>query len=339
MKMKTRALDIENLKVLFPTPGGIVKAVEGVDLFLEEGECLALVGESGCGKSVTARAALRLLDESVALQRSDKHILCGEDVRNRTSREMENLLGKEASIVFQDALTALNPVVTVGKQIDEVLLRHMGMNKDEAKTRTIELLSMVGVPEPQSRYKSYPHELSGGMRQRVLIAMAFACEPKLIVADEPTTALDVTIQAQVLLLLSKMQREHQTSLLLISHDLSVVSWMADRIAVMYCGKIVEIASREELFKNPLHPYTKGLLSSVVRIDDDSERFSQIPGFLPDPTDKPSGCYFNPRCSYKTNTCIERQPPLIEVNNGHYVRCPECLKIDDRMKIKTEGAHI
>ena len=183
--MTDRSLDIKNLKVLFPTPGGVVKAVEGVDLFLEEGECLALVGESGCGKSVTARAALRLLDETVALQRSDKHVLCGEDVRSRSSKEMEDLLGKRASIIFQDALTALNPVVTVGKQIDEVLLRHMGMNRHDAKKRTIELLTMVGVPEPQSRYKAYPHELSGGMRQRVLIAMAFACEPILIVADEP----------------------------------------------------------------------------------------------------------------------------------------------------------
>lgn len=313
-------LELENLRIAFPGPRGIIRAVEGINLAVGEGECVALVGESGCGKSVTSLAAMRLLDPVSAVIRTDKHMLCGEDVSKLTERQMEKLRGGSVSMIFQDALSALNPVMTVGKQLDEVLILHRKLSKKAARTRSIELLSMVGIPEPEARYRSFPHELSGGMRQRVLIAMAFACEPKLIIADEPTTALDVTIQAQVLEILQRMQRQYHTALLLISHDLSVVVHMADRIAVMYSGKLVEQAPARELFRRPLHPYTRGLLASVVQMGDAGDSFSQIPGTLPDPSDKPAGCYFCPRCDRKLDRCAMEMPPMREVSPGHFVRC-------------------
>lgn len=213
--------------------------------------------------------------------------------------------------------------MTVGRQIDEIFFRHLKLSKKEAKERSVEALAAVGIPEPAARYRSFPHELSGGMRQRVLIAMAFACDPDLIIADEPTTALDVTIQAQILDLLKRLQVEHGTALLLISHDLSVVSHMADRIAVMYSGKIVEEANASELIRSPLHPYTKGLLSAVVRIGDQKGRFTQIPGSLPDPVNKPEGCCFRPRCPCASDVCLSQRPILEETSAGHFVRCHNC----------------
>ncbi len=313
-------LELENLKVAFAGAKGIIRAVEGVSISVAAGECLAIVGESGCGKSVTSLASMKLIDPSSAVIRTDKHILCGEDVTNYSEHQMERLRGDKASMIFQDALSALNPVMTVGRQIDEIFLRHMKISKKEAKNRSIEALSMVGIPDAKSRYSSFPHQLSGGMRQRVLIAMAFACNPDLIIADEPTTALDVTIQAQILELLKKLQMQHNTALLLISHDLSVVSHMADRIAVMYSGKIVEEAPAKELITNPQHPYTKGLLSAVVQINDKKGRFTQIPGTLPDPANKPEGCYFCPRCDKAMKCCEKQMPVLAEGTAQHFVRC-------------------
>lgn len=318
-----KVLDIQNLKVVFAASRGVIRAVEGVNLSIESGECLALVGESGCGKSVTSLASLKLLDPTLAVIRTDRHILCGEDVTDYSEKQMEKLRGSKVSMIFQDALSALNPVMTVGRQIDEVFFRHSNLSKKEAKERSIEALSMVGIPDPTSRYRSFPHELSGGMRQRVLIAMAFACEPQLIIADEPTTALDVTIQAQILDLLKQLQVQHNTALLLISHDLSVVAHMADRIAVMYSGKIVEETSAKELIRSPQHPYTQGLMSAVVKIGDKKGRFTQIPGTLPDPTNKPDGCYFSPRCPYASELCKNQRPKLEEVSDGHFVRCHKC----------------
>ncbi len=318
--MSETVLEIRNLKAAFPTAHGLIRAVEGVDLSVETGECLALVGESGCGKSVTSLAAMRLLDTSSAIVCTDAHIICGMDVQKLTEREMTAVRGRQVSMIFQDALSALNPVMTVGRQLDEIFRLHLRLSKAESKQRSIEALAMVGIPEPQMRYRAFPHELSGGMRQRVLIAMAFACDPKLIIADEPTTALDVTVQAQVLSLLRSLQKRHGTSVLLISHDLSVVAQMADRIAVMYSGKIVEQANNKELLRNPLHPYTKGLLSAVVRMDDTAQRFMQIPGTLPNPADKPAGCYFCPRCKAKIQRCETQMPRLRDVGNGHFVRC-------------------
>ena len=315
----SRALEIENLKVAFPTPRGIIRAVEGISLHIDKGECLALVGESGCGKSVTSLAAMKLLDDT-AIVRADKHIVCGENVSSFSDKQMQALRGRRVSMIFQDALSALDPVMTVGKQLDEVFMRHLRLSKKEARERSVSALASVGIPDASARYRSFPHELSGGMRQRVLIAMAFACEPELIIADEPTTALDVTIQAQILDLLKNMQQQSGTALLFISHDLSVVSNMADRIAVMYSGKIVEQAPGGELITDPLHPYTKGLLSAVIGINDKKGSFIHIPGTLPDAANKPKGCYFCPRCSEADGICSQKQPLLKEKSSGHSVRC-------------------
>ena len=312
-------LELKNLKVIFPSMRGIVRAVEGVDICIKKGECLALVGESGCGKSITSLAAMKLLPDT-AVSRVDSHKIAGVDITKCSEKELQEIRGKKIAIVFQDALSALNPVMPVGKQIEEVFLCHTDMSKEEAKEKAIEALASVGIPNPEIRSKDYPHELSGGMRQRVLIAMAFSCNPDVIIADEPTTALDVTIQAQVLELLSKLQKERNTALLLITHDLSVVRHMADRIAVMYSGKIVEEAPAKELFEHPMHPYTKGLMASVATLDRKEGPFVQIAGSLPDPADKPEGCYFHPRCKDAKKGCEQGMPRLREVSSGHKVRC-------------------
>lgn len=323
--MSKKILEIRNLKVVFPTERGLVRAVEGVDLEIEKGKCVALVGESGCGKSVTSLAAMRLLNPETAAVRADQMLLDGTEIRNLSEKEMQELRGKKISMVFQDALSALNPVMTVGKQLDEIFIRHLRLPKKEARKYSIEALKLVGVPDPERRYRAFPHELSGGMRQRVLIAMAFACNPELIIADEPTTALDVTIQAQVLRVLSEMQKAHGTGLLLITHDLSVVVHMADEINVMYCGKIVEKASKKDLFQRPLHPYTQGLIGSVAKMEDEKGTFVQIPDSLPSPMDKPSGCYFHPRCPYAEEICRQQMPPLAELGSGRKVRCWRCME--------------
>lgn len=321
------AIEVKNLKVVFPDRGRMIRAVEGVDLTVKKGECLALVGESGCGKSMTSLLCMKL-QPSLAAVRLDQLCICGEDVTDYTDRQMQALRGSKISMIFQDALTALNPVMTIGKQMDEIYRFHEKISKKEAKMRSIKALKAVGIPDAELRYHAFPHELSGGMRQRVLIAMAFACEPEVIIADEPTTALDVTIQAQILELLSKMQKEKQTALLLITHDLSVVRSMADRIAVMYSGKIVEEAPAKELLENPLHPYTKGLMAAVARLDDDKKEFVQIPGHLPDPADKPAGCYFHPRCPYAATACKKAMPLLTQNQQGRKVRCYEAGKFKE-----------
>ena len=312
-------LEVKNLKVIFPSMRGVIRSVEGIDLSIKKGECLALVGESGCGKSITSLAMMKLLPDT-ALYRMDQLTIAGTDVTEYTEKQMQELRGSKIAIVFQDALSALNPVMPVGKQIEEVFLCHTDLSKEEARKKAVEALASVGIPDPERRSRDYPHELSGGMRQRVLIAMAFACNPDVIIADEPTTALDVTIQAQVLELLSELQKKRNTALLLITHDLSVVRRMADRIAVMYSGKIVEEALADELFDHPVHPYTKGLMASVTRIDQKKGTFVQIPGHLPDPADKPSGCYFYPRCREEQEDCRKKMPVLKEISPGHKVRC-------------------
>ena len=318
-------LSIRNLKVVFPSEMGIVRAVEGIDLSVHPGECAAIVGESGCGKSVTSMAIMRLLNSPPALMQADELSFDGKDLLNMAENELCELRGKDMCMIFQDALTALNPVMTVGRQMDEIFLRHNKMTKKEAKAASIDALRLVGVPSPERRYHDYPHQLSGGMRQRVLIAMAFAVKPKLIIADEPTTALDVTIQAQVLDLLKKLQKEHNTALILITHDLSVVAHMADTVHVMYSGKIVEEASLRQLFKEPHHPYTQGLLASVPKLDQCTTRFVQIPDQVPNPMHKPEGCYFHPRCSYCTEDCRLQMPRLSETEPGRFVRCHHPLK--------------
>ena len=318
-------LRVRNLKVVFPSEMGVVRAVEGIDLTVRPGECAAIVGESGCGKSVTSLAIMRLLSSPPALLRADEMTFDGQDLLAMDENRLCSLRGSQLCMIFQDALTALNPVMTIGRQIDEIFLRHGGMSKREAKAASIRALSLVGVPSPEARYHDYPHQLSGGMRQRVLIAMAFAVKPKLIIADEPTTALDVTIQAQVLDVLKTLQREHGTALILITHDLSVVAHMADTVYVMYSGKIVEKAPLRDLFRAPLHPYTQGLLASVPRLDQCTPRFVQIPDQVPNPMHKPAGCYFHPRCSFCTAACRESMPFLTEEADGRKVRCHHPLK--------------
>ena len=313
-------LGLKNLKVIFPAQQGIVRAVEGIDIDIKKGECVALVGESGCGKSVTSLAIMRLLNTPPALVDVESINLDGDEITNYSENKMQDVRGKQISMIFQDAMTALNPVMTVGKQIDEVFIKHQKLNKKEARIETIKALRLVGIPEPESRAKAFPHQLSGGLRQRVLIAMAFACMPKLIIADEPTTALDVTIQAQVLEVLRSMQRSHNVSLLLITHDLSVVAHTADTVYVMYSGKIVEKAKVEDLFKTPHHPYTEGLLGSIPRLSDTTKHFVQIPDSVPHPMFKPTGCYFHPRCKYATDECKEKMPPLEKLENGREIRC-------------------
>lgn len=318
--MSEKILEIQNLKVVFPTERGIVRAVEGIDLAMERGKCVALVGESGCGKSVTSLAAMKLLNLESAAVRADKMELDGQEIQTLTEKEMQELRGKKIAMVFQDALSSLNPVMTVGRQLDEIYRRHLKLSRKEARKHSVEALRLVGVPDPEMRCNAFPHELSGGMRQRVLIAMAFACRPDLIIADEPTTALDVTIQAQVLQVLKDLQKQQNTGLLLITHDLSVVVHMADEILVMYCGKIVEKAKTQELFREPLHPYTKGLLGAVAKMEDEKGTFVQIPDSLPSPLHKPSGCYFHPRCADAQERCKEKMPPLRTLENGRQIRC-------------------
>ena len=320
-------LKLRNLKVIVPNEMGVVRAVEGIDLDIHKGECVALVGESGCGKSVTSLAIMKLLSTPPALIQVDELNVDGIELKDYSNKKMQDIRGNKISMIFQDAMSALNPVMPVGKQIQEVFLTRGGISKKEAKRRSIKALEMVGIPEPARRYNDFPHQLSGGMRQRVLIAMAFACSPKLIIADEPTTALDVTVQAQVLDVLKRMQKGHDTSLLLITHDLSIVANMADTICVMYCGKIVEKSPAYPLFKNPYHPYTKGLLGAIPKLSDERHVFVQIPDSVPNPMNKPKGCYFHPRCPYATEECRTQMPPLRDMGEGRMVRCFHCLEED------------
>ena len=330
--MSENMLKVRNLKVIFPSSAGVIRAVEGIDIDINKGECVAVVGESGCGKSVTSLAVMRLLNSPPAIMRVDELKLDGEELKDLSDRKMQEIRGKNISMIFQDAMTALNPVMTIGKQIDEVYIRHGNLSKKKAKEASIKALELVGVPEPASRYRNFPHQLSGGMRQRVLIAMAFACMPKLIIADEPTTALDVTIQAQVLDVLSDMQRMHKVSLLLITHDLSVVSNMADVIYVMYSGKIVEKATVKQLFLSPYHPYSVGLLASVPKLSDTGHKFVQIPDSVPHPMFKPTGCYFHPRCEYATDQCKKEMPPLLDLEESRQVRCWHSLNDKSEKKL-------
>lgn len=312
---------VRGLKVVFPDENGLIRAVEGIDLDIPKGKCVALVGESGCGKSVTALALMKLLPVPPALISVNEMTFKGVDISGYIDREMEEIRGNRLSMVFQEPMTALNPVMTVGRQIDEVLIRHNKVKPEDARQHSIELLKEVGVPAPEKRYSEFAHQLSGGMRQRVLIAMAFACEPDLLIADEPTTALDVTIQAQIIDLIKDLSRNNQMSILLITHDLGVVANMADIVYVMYSGKIVEQGTVEQLFQRPLHPYTQGLINSVPSLEGSfGERFIQIPHAVPHPIKKPQGCYFHPRCDYATDQCRLAMPALEQAGENRAVRC-------------------
>ncbi len=315
-------LSIDNLHTYFFTERGVVKAVNGVSFSVNEGETLALVGESGCGKSVTALSIMKLVPDPPGRIVDGKILFDGVDLVQLSDKEMRHIRGNLIGMVFQEPMTALNPVFKIGDQIAEVLLHHRKATKNDVEDRVIELLRQVGIPSPETRINDYPHQMSGGMRQRVVIAMALACNPRLILADEPTTALDVTIQAQILELMKDLQENTGTAFILITHDLGVVAEMADRVVVMYAGRIVETSSMEDLFRNPLHPYTVGLMESVPSWSGESpgKRLKAIPGIVPSLLSLPEGCVFHDRCSRSFDRCRQEEPPLLEYKPGRTVRC-------------------
>ena len=314
-------LDVKNLHTYFPTEKGLVKAVNGVDFSIKKGKTLGIVGESGSGKSVTAMSILRLLEDPGEIY-DGEIIYDGKDLTKVSEREMMHIRGNKISVIFQEPMTSLNPVFKVGKQISEALILHQGIAKKEAWERSIELLDDVKIPRPSKIAESYPHQLSGGMRQRVMIAMALACRPDILIADEPTTALDVTIQAQILKLMNDLKRDKHTSILFITHDLGVINQMADDVAVMYCGEVVQYSSVEEIFGESKysHPYTEGLLHSIPRMDSPKDRLDPIPGTVPHPLNLPEGCKFAPRCKYATERCEKEAPELSTMKSGQRVRC-------------------
>jgi len=312
-------LEVRDLRTSFAVEGGDLVAVEGVSFTLEAGRTLCIVGESGCGKSVTALSIMGLIATPPG-RVSGEIFLDGVDLAHLSPAEMRELRGDRLSMIFQEPMTSLNPAFTVGEQIAEVLLRHRPVSRDEARARAIDLLRQVHVPSPEQRFADYPHRLSGGMRQRVMIAMALACGPKLLIADEPTTALDVTIQAQILDLMRALREETGAAIILITHDLGVVAELADEVAVMYAGRIVERASVAALFARPQHPYTVGLLGSIPRLDLEQERLPAIEGLVPNPLEPIAGCRFHPRCPFAIDRCRNESPPLIAVGDDHVSAC-------------------
>jgi peptide/nickel transport system ATP-binding protein len=320
-------LEVSDLGTWFYTRQGIVKAVDGVDFEVAAGETLAIVGESGCGKSMTALSLMRLIPDPPGRIVSGSIKLAGRDLLKISEEEMRDVRGNEISMIFQEPMTSLNPVMTIGKQISEALILHRDMDRKQAMKRAIEMLDLVRIPEPAQRAKEYPHQLSGGMRQRAMIAMALACNPKVLIADEPTTALDVTIQAQILELIVELQREFSAAVILITHDLGVVAETAHRVIVMYAGRKVEEATVGELFAKPLHPYTVGLMNSIPRLDlmrgqtdRTNERLQEIPGIVPPLFDLPSGCAFAPRCDRADDKCRSERPAYEEKQPGHWAAC-------------------
>ncbi|TCP29751.1 oligopeptide transport system ATP-binding protein [Scopulibacillus darangshiensis] len=315
-----KLLEIKDLHVSFDTYGGEVKAVRGVNLDVKKGETLAIVGESGSGKSVTSKAVMGLIPNPPGRIKQGEILFNGKDLTKLSDRKMQGVRGKDISMIFQDPMTSLNPTMTVGKQIMEGLIKHQKLSRSEARERTVKLLDLVGIPNPDKRVKQYPHQFSGGMRQRVVIAIALACNPMLLIADEPTTALDVTIQAQILDLMRDLQKQMSTSIILITHDLGVVANLAHRVAVMYGGKIIETGTVDEVFYKPKHPYTWGLLSSMPKLHGKSEELLAIPGSPPDLSNPPKGCPFAPRCPHAMQVCIEHMPDYTELTDTQKSAC-------------------
>jgi peptide/nickel transport system ATP-binding protein len=314
-------LEVKDLHTFFKTRKGIVKAVNGVSYKVEEGKTLGIVGESGSGKSVSAMSILQLLDGNGYID-SGEILFEGEDLTKLSMEQMYTIRGNKISVIFQEPMTSLNPVFTILNQLAEPFIIHQGLKKKEAEKKAIEMLYAVQIPNPEAVAKQYPHQLSGGMRQRVMIAMALACKPKILIADEPTTALDVTIQAQILKLMNDLQRENGTSILFITHDLGVINEMADDVVVMYCGEVVEQATARTIFTDQVlsHPYTEGLMNSIPRLDAVGKKLEPIPGVVPHPLALPKGCKFAPRCKYCKARCEVEEPELLELEPGHSVRC-------------------
>lgn len=322
----SKLLEVNDLSVSFDTYGDDVKAVRGVDFQLDHKETLAIVGESGSGKSVTAQSIMQLVPMPPGKFAGGSIMFDGEDLTQKSEKQMQGIRGKDISMIFQDPMTSLNPTMTIGKQIAEGLIKHQNMSKKEAHHRGIELLELVGLPNPEARINQYPHQYSGGMRQRAMIAIALACNPKMLIADEPTTALDVTIQAQILDLMRDLQDKTGTAIILITHDLGVVANAAHRVAVMYGGKIVETGTVDEIFYNPKHPYTWGLLGSMPKLDSGDEELQAIPGSPPDLADPPKGCPFVTRCPYAMKVCENHMPDYTELSDTQKTAC---WLLDDR----------
>ena len=326
-------LEVTDLQTQFPTRAGLVKSVDGVSFTIGEGELLGLVGESGCGKSITALSIMRLISKPGKITGGSIKFK-GEELTTATEERLREIRGDDIAMIFQDPMTSLNPVYTVGEQIAEALRLHRKLDRKAAWSAAVDAMKEVSIPSPERRVKDYPHQLSGGMRQRVMIAMALACDPELLIADEPTTALDVTIQAQILELLDELRKTRKLAVLLITHDLGVVAEVADRVCVMYTGKIVEESGVDELFENPKHPYTKGLLRSVPKLTEigslKSERLKTIDGTVPSPTNLPNGCHFAPRCDKRLDMCLRGEIPLLPLANDVKVRC---VLYNDKLKFQ------
>ena len=322
-----KLIEIKDLHTHFYTEAGTAKAVDGVSFDIYKGEVLGIVGESGSGKSVTSLSINRLIPDPPGKIVSGEIIYNGVNLLDLSYEEMRDYRGKDISMIFQEPMTSLNPVLKISVQMNEVLMRHLGLSFEEATKKSVDMLRAVGIPNPEDRINEYPHQFSGGMRQRVMIAMSLLCNPSLLIADEPTTALDVTIQAQILdLMISLKEKREGAAILLITHDLAVIAETCDRVIVMYGGKVQEIATVEELFKNPLHPYTKALMDSIPKMDQKVERLNALKGMVPSILDMPVGCKFCTRCDFVEDKCMDTEPELIEVKDGHFVRCkPEVLK--------------
>ncbi|MGE7927235.1 ABC transporter ATP-binding protein [Lysinibacillus xylanilyticus] len=341
--MSKTILEVKDLKINFKTYAGLVHAVRGVTFDLKEGETLAIVGESGSGKSVTSNALMKLIPQPPGIYESGQILFNGRDLVPLSDKEMSKIRGNEIAMIFQDPMTSLNPTMKVGRQITEVILQHKKVSKADAKKRAIELLTQVGIPFPEKRYNQYPHEFSGGMRQRVVIAIALAADPKLLIADEPTTALDVTIQAQILELMKEIQKNSKTSIIFITHDLGVVANIADRVAVMYAGQIVEYGTVNDIFYNPKHPYTWGLLGSMPDLDNDTDELLRtIPGSPPDLINPPKGDAFAARNEFAMAIDYEQEPPMFQVSETHFAKTwlmhPDAPKIPlpDEVAKRIEG---
>jgi oligopeptide/dipeptide ABC transporter ATP-binding protein len=314
-------LEVKNLKTYFYTDEGVAKAVDGMDFVIRRGETLGMIGESGCGKSVSALSIMQLVASPPGRIVEGEILFEGEDLLQKTPSEVKKIRGNDISMIFQEPMTSLNPVFTIGNQIMEPIILHQKLNKEKARKKAIEMLDMVGISSPEKQIDNYPHQLSGGMRQRAMIAMALSCEPKLLIADEPTTALDVTIQAQILELLKKIREEIGMAVMMITHDLAVIAEVSDNVLVAYAGKALEYADVKTIFREPKHPYTQALYDSIPRLTDTKKRrLEVIPGMVPNPLEFPSGCRFHPRCKFTTNVCKEEEPKLEEVGNMHEVRC-------------------
>lgn len=323
----SKLLEVKNLKTYFYTDDGVAKAVDDVSFSLDKGETLGLVGESGCGKSVSALSIMRLIAEPPGKIVGGEIFFKGKNILNDTEKEMQGIRGNDIGMIFQEPMTSLNPVFTCGDQIEEAVILHQKLSKEDAKKKALEMLNLVGIPAPEQRYNEYPHQLSGGMRQRIMIAMALSCNPVLLIADEPTTALDVTVQAQILELIKKLQTELGMGVIIITHDLGVIAEVSTKVAVMYASKIAEYGKVDQIFYNPKHPYTIGLLNSIPKLSKTKERLSTIEGNVPAPTNYPAGCHFCTRCIFAIEKCWTEPPPVVEVESDHFSSCWRVSEID------------